>query len=594
MQPVTVAISPAGISYLLQTLIGNQVAKALEDNLTPPNYSFTVPDFNYLPGGDAFEHDYSGITISLSGGAFKSFTPVFSGCVQGPDDNSQFTISMTVSNLDMDYNWNESFTSQLFTWNRGGMKVPAGQPTPNNNNYGYSVNLPSLSITAVFKLSVVGGAYELTYVSSSADPGNPQPNIPGASILNQQQATCGYAAHISAATVQQLDNMDYGGCVAAALKPIFASIGQSGSLGPVQFDFLAPGDSGLAFPGGGGVQLGAKGTVSVNGSPFPATPPADLALPSIPTGNPAKHAAYYIQDYEVDALFWGFFAAGILKATLAPGDLKDPQALKTETYAGGSLNILPMKYPNAFMTADLTAKAAPTVFFTTIYQFTDASLARIQKDMGSAWAQYSDEISELNPGTYSSQSGLEAQLQAIDPGLMTYAAAIENDTAVTGIIAQHDVRCVLNVLKGGQPVPVITFDVAQTFAMQGLQLGLSSTKTTQSVVFDFIQPSDIFPKPTFVSSTLPGVNNADFSDVWDALRPNWQDVFAQVGTAGVPLPRIPGFDFLFDQATVAVNPAVAGADGYVAITTDLTYAPEGLAPAVRRAIARRSAVLVEA
>jgi hypothetical protein len=177
---------------------------------------------------------------------------------------------------------------------------------------------------------------------------------------------------------------------------------------------------------------------------------------------------------------------------------------------------------------------------------------------------------------------------------MTYAAAIENDTAVTGILAQHDVRCVLNVLRAGQPVPVITFDVAQTFAMQGLQLGLSSTKTTQSVIFDFIQPSDIFPKPTFVSSTLPGINNADFSDVWDALRPNWQNAFAAVGKAGVPLPRIPGFNFLFDQAAVAVNPAVAGADGYVAITTNLAYAPERLAPAVRRAIARQSAVLEEA
>jgi hypothetical protein len=102
MQPVTVAISPTGVEYLLQTLIGNQVAKALEDNLTPPNYSFAVPDFTYEASDSQFEFDYSGITISLSKGSLKSFTPVFGGCVQGPDDNSQFTITMTVSSLEVD------------------------------------------------------------------------------------------------------------------------------------------------------------------------------------------------------------------------------------------------------------------------------------------------------------------------------------------------------------------------------------------------------------------------------------------------------------------------------------------------------------
>src|SRR5215217_7818436 len=117
MQPVTVAISPTGISYLLQTLLGNQVAKALEDNLTPPNYSFNVGDFTYEPPQSNIESDYSGITISLSGGSFKSFTPVFGGCVQGPD-GSQFTITMTVSGLEVDYTWNESYTLQQYAWGR--------------------------------------------------------------------------------------------------------------------------------------------------------------------------------------------------------------------------------------------------------------------------------------------------------------------------------------------------------------------------------------------------------------------------------------------------------------------------------------------
>ena len=107
MQPVTVAISSTGIQYLLQTLLGDHIATALETNLTPPPYSFNVAAFNFLPGGESIEHDYSNITISLSGGSFKSFKPVFSSCVQGPADNSQFAITMTVSNMEVDYNWNE-------------------------------------------------------------------------------------------------------------------------------------------------------------------------------------------------------------------------------------------------------------------------------------------------------------------------------------------------------------------------------------------------------------------------------------------------------------------------------------------------------
>lgn len=189
------------------------------------------------------------------------------------------------------------------------------------------------------------------------------------------------------------------------------------------------------------------------------------------------------------------------------------------------------------------------------------------------------------PSVYSCQAGFETQLQAIDPALMTYAASIEKCIALPGIIATHTVRCVLNVLQAGTPLPVITFDVAQTFAMQALELGVSTAARTQSLVFDFLQPDDIFPVPAFVSSTLRGINNADFGDIWDALRPNWQTTFAAIGTAGVPLPRIPGFEFLFDKATVSIEAATPGADGYVSITTDLSYSPEALSPAVKQAIA---------
>jgi hypothetical protein len=45
---------------------------------------------------------------------------------------------------------------------------------------------------------------------------------------------------------------------------------------------------------------------------------------------------------------------------------------------------------------------------------------------------------------------------------------------------------------------------------------------------------------------------------------------------------------------VAVKPPVSGADGYLSILADVTYAPDMLAPAARRAVARSEAELVPA
>jgi hypothetical protein len=593
MQPFSIAISQPGIQYLLQTLLGAQIAGALQDNLTTPDTSFQSPDFVYWVYNNIYETDYSNINVQLTGGTFKKFAPVFTSYVQGPDDNSLFTITMNAANVEVDYTWTETFTSTRVDYTKAG-KVPE-RPQSGGGSYPYSVVITNISITAVFRLAVGDGGYQLTYVSSTADPGNAQPNIPGNSILSlPQSGSCPFTTHVANLTTQQLANIDYGSCVARALKPIFASIADSGKLGPVEFDFLTPGDSGLVFPPGGGIQIGAAGGVTVNGVPYAAPAPPPLALPPVPTGSPPPDVAFFIQDYEVNALFWGFQAAGVLKTTLAAGNLKDPQALETNTYSGGSLNNLALKYPGLLMTADLAAREAPTVAFQTVYEFNAKNMQNIQEALGAtSWGQFGNEIEGMNGMAFSSQSGLENELSLIDSALLTYAPTIEKCTGLSGVVVTHTTRCVLSVCPDKEnPIPVITFDVAQTFLMDGLQLGQSSsgTGTVQSVIFTFKQPMDAFPKASFVSSTIPGVDGGDFGDVWNALRPNWQDVFGQVGTAGMPLPHIPGFDFLFSQATVAVVPAQTGADGYLSVTASMTYSAEGLTPAVRQAIARPAVV----
>ena len=694
MQPVTVAISPTGVQYLLKSLLGDQIAQALQTMTEAPSYQFQPGDFQYSfdQGGTAYRNDYSNIAINILPGQFQAFSPVFSGAVQGPNDNSQFTITMTVSNLEADYpsGWNETYSVQEYWYSEpdpcgGGTGVwyPNGPSKGCNNTYNYSVQVPSLTITAIFELSASGGSYELTYVSSGADAGNPQPNIPGQSILNQLEVSCGVGAHISTATKDALGKMDWSGAFAQTLNKVFASIGESGQLGPVTFDFLAPGDTPLQFPtSGGGIQIGAKGSVSVNGSAFPQTPPADLPFPQVPTGNPPPHVTYWVQDYEVNALFWGFFKAGVLKTTVTKDNIMpqaDQIALWTDTYASTIPNLDSPQYgyPQTWMTADLWAEAAPITAFQTIYQINEENLPSIQKALSAVWSSVGTALEKLSNMTYSSQDGFENVLKAISKRLPVsfeqYIPAIEQYAGMPGVVVTHTTRCALNVPNNGGYTPVITFDVAQSFVMQDLQLGESSVGSdsgpTQSVIFTLIQPFDGLPQVSFVSSTIYGIDGGDFAIVWDGLYTNWQRVFNDIALAGLPLPRIPGFDFLFGtwaanaltaiswsggvvtattttahgvqvgqqfqisgvapsgyngtfaaladttgntlvyalatnpgtetvlgtlvaSALIKVIPPVAGADGYISITTNVIYSPQNLAPAVREMLSKQKTLRV--
>jgi len=617
MQPVTVAISPTGIQYLIENLLGDQIAQALKSHLTAPNYNFGPSNFNFLPAGSAIENDYSNVSINITNGQIKSLSPAFSGCGQGPDgDNSKFAITMTVNGLNVAYpnGWEESYDYQAWTWNRSGMKVKAysDQNGHHDNRYNYSVAISGLAVQAIFQLVASSGAYELTYVpgSASAHAGSPQPSIPGGSILNQQESgACGYSSHIASATVQSIGNMSWSSALSSALNPVFASIGESGQLGPVTFDFLDPSDTQPVFPNGGGIQLGAKGLVSVNGSTYPAPPPADLQFPPIPTGNPAPHVRYFVQDYEVNALFWGFYKAGALQTQVTKDNIEpqaDQTALYTDTYAS-AIPPLDSNYPATWMTADLSAKAAPTTAFRTIYQINDQNLPSLQKALSDIWTEVGAALTRLKDVTYSSQDGFEKELKIISKrlpvSLEPYEATIEQCAGMPGVVVTHTTRCTLNVVNAdGSTTPVITFDVAQTFVMQGLKLGVAAASSwsparrynlpvhTQSVLFTFIQPLDGLPQASFVSSSIDGIDGGDFGTVWDGLYNNWQIVFNDIGKAGLPLPRIPGFDFLFQQAQVGVNAATSTADGYLSITANVSYAPEKLTPTVRQLIGDRATV----
>jgi hypothetical protein len=226
------------------------------------------------------------------------------------------------------------------------------------------------------------------------------------------------------------------------------------------------------------------------------------------------------------------------------------------------------------MTAAVSALAAPTVVFETIYQLTASNLAVIQQQLGqTVWSEVGQALTSLSGNSFVTQSGFEQALKNIDSQLELYYAVIEQYAGTPAAVMTHDLQCVLNVLSQSSAIPVVTFDIAQTYVLENLGLAISSNGTAQTITFTFSQPFDTTPTATFVSSTLPGVNNVDFGFIWMALAANWMQVLSDIGKAGVPLPRIPSFNFLFDQAQLTVVPPAGGATGYVNVVTDLDYQP---------------------
>jgi hypothetical protein len=275
-----------------------------------------------------------------------------------------------------------------------------------------------------------------------------------------------------------------------------------------------------------------------------------------------KHLAYDVSDYSINSLMWAFFSAGELHQTVDPGDLPDPEVLNTGTYNNTPLQALYSAYPDLPMTAAIVAKTAPTMTFERIYVLTDTAYAALKL--------------QLPPDVYTKLKGIVHQAFLREAEFFTmlsniigqapagqYKTIIEAAASTVAAVATHSNRVVLNVVQAGEQIPVITFDIGQTDVLQNFVLGISGK--AQSLKFDFqIIPS--LTKAQFVSSVVTGVDSGDFGFIWNmALQPAYAKTVATIGQAGVALPRIPGFDFLFNQAVVTVQ------NGYINVVTDVLH-----------------------
>ncbi|HTW09784.1 MAG TPA: hypothetical protein VME46_19935, partial [Acidimicrobiales bacterium] len=88
MQGIGVTISPAGLGYLLRSLLGEKITSALEANLTVPPYTMDdLPAWSHTRFGETSE--YQSYSLDLSDGQFVSFAPAFASYQQ---DGSQISI----------------------------------------------------------------------------------------------------------------------------------------------------------------------------------------------------------------------------------------------------------------------------------------------------------------------------------------------------------------------------------------------------------------------------------------------------------------------------------------------------------------------
>ncbi|MDQ5824924.1 MAG: hypothetical protein M3441_12070 [Chloroflexota bacterium] len=547
MQAITVAIAPAGIDYFARQLLVGDLLKAL-DSLKPPDRSMSVPNFSAF--GFGWSASYSNIKINLSNGSLSNFSPVFQSIAQ--QAGGKFLLNLLSSNFTTNYSWYETY--HKYFCSTGG-RFPVCNGSDNNGSYGYGPGVGKLitSVVLAFVYNAGTKGYDVNVLSTSGNAENISPNIPSRSVIQNEDQGC-FTSQVSDTTAKAVSSIDFSGAIAQVIPPMLRSIPASGHLtSDIVYDF-GLGDSGLNFPGDSGLTVGVTGNVTYKGTPYPGTPPAALPMPPVPTDG--NHLRTYVSDYEINALHWAYFMAGLLNVTVNPADLPNPDALKVKTYVGWIPSFAP--YAAFAMQAQVSPKQAPVAVFQQVYVFTSTVMQSLQQQLP---ANIYLLLSGQEGNAYVSQADLEAQLtEATIP--QTYFATIENAAKSMGMAATQDLRFTITIQNGAPQQPNLVFDVARTDVLQNLGLGISGTAQTLQYAFTHVKY-----KATFVSTTVPGFNKTDFGTlIWPVVGESaYSTALQEMGKTGVPLPIMSGFQFLFNDAQLSIQ------QGYVSILAKVQF-----------------------
>ena len=563
MQAMAIGIGKAGVNFFAQQYLVDTLLTLL-GKLTPPPRTIPVPDFGWIESPDS-TWSYSNISVSLANGVLQSFSPKFDSLVQGVDSNNNpiFTLTFEADNFSAQYAWTENYHWDHYyvTWMG---RFPTHHHDSGNSStpltYNPGFGQLTANVVVQFSFDAASNSWDITVASTSAQTTGLEANIPSASILQNQDNSCA-GSHVSDATAQAIDAIDFATPINSLITGIVATIPGSGNLGNgIVYDFSL-GDSGLVFPNNDGMQMGVKGGASYDGTPFSGDTPPSLPLPLPPGDNDTHHLNIYVSNYEVDALNWAYYKAGKLDITITPQELPDPSALSVSTYTAFEPTLQP--YSSFVMNAEIAQNAAPVTSFQTVYLYTTAVMANLSQQLPANVYQL---IQGLPSNPFLSQTDLETFLtNATVPA--QYFPIIASAGQTTAMVVTQAMNFTLEIQNAQPQKPNINFSVQRVDILTNLQLGLS-TNNTQSLQFAFANASN---KATFISSSIPGFDGTIFGNVvWPVTaEPMYALALQGLGKTGVPLPIMQGFQFVFDQAQLSVQ------EGYVSILASVEFHSAG-------------------
>ena len=285
------------------------------------------------------------------------------------------------------------------------------------------------------------------------------------------------------------------------------------------------------------------------GEAYPVAEPAPLGLPPIPETSDPNYLQTYVSSYSINGLQWACFKAGLLHITATTGNIPNPDALRCATYASAVEAL--SDYDDTDMYAEIVSAQAPTTAFQSVWEMTDAVLARVATIPGITAVMPA--VSKLRGHSYLTQAELEKALAGRQVSVPLIAEVV-NCTRQSGMVMRQNLHFTVFLDTGAETLPKIEFSVSRIDFLTNLRLGLAPASTAQILKFDYQKNSST---TTFLSSTVP-----DFADevgsqfgtiLWTVVESQYDDCLRRMGAEGVPLPMMQMFHFVFEEAEVSIQ-----------------------------------------
>ncbi len=564
MQAISIGIGKAGIHFFAQQFLADKILDLLK-TFVPPDRTISVPAFSYSGGYDTWT--ITNLSIQLTGGFMYDYAPVYQDIEQGMVNGvALFTLHFpSKDSFVVGYSWQESYDwDDSGTADSNGHDFRFKHDGQKNETYSYDPVFSSLNVKVAvqFAFNTQNNAWEISVHAVTADATNQNPAIPGDSVLQKQSSeSCSFSSHVSDATTQAIDSIDFATPISNLISGILKTIPGSGNLGDgIVYDFSL-GDGGMAFPNNDGIQLGVKGGASYNGAVFSENAVPSLPFPLPPADSDTHHLNMFVSNFEIDALNWAFFKAGKLNLVVKPEDLPqtDSGALDTKTYVSSEFALLNYAEKNDVMYAYIQPYSAPTTSFQKVYIYSAAVMNLLQNQLP---ADVYASLGKLPSDPFLSQQNLEDFLTLVQVPNQ-YFDTIEKAGEASCTVVAHDLSFKVVIQDAEYNYPYIKFRLTRTDILSDLSLGLSGQ--AQTMQFGFINAGY---KIEFIDSSVPNFDgSSNFAQlVWESAGEiYYANCLQAMGKTGVPLPIMQGLQFDFANAELSIQ------EGYVSILANVLY-----------------------